>query len=276
MDTQTRSRSSRAAEGEDGADAIDPRIRARRIRVQRDEGRGRLGRLIAVVAVVAVVAGSVAALRSPLLDVDQVVVLGEGRTNVATIVWASGVRRGSPMGGLKLAASSRRVASLPWVLRATVQRRWPGTVRIVVTERQPLAEIRRNRTSWFLVDRTGRLLAPVPAARSGLVQLSGTASGLVGTWLGAGWTDALRVTASLPDDLRPQVASVRRVADPLGRGTGLVLRDGLVIELGTGESTRAKLSALETLLAQPDRHCFASINLQVADAPALTRRPGCV
>ena len=143
-------------------DAIDPRIRARRILVKRDEDRSRVSRLIIVLGLLAIVAGSVAALRSPLLDVDHLRVVGARRTNPATIAAASGVRRGISMGDVKLSAASQRVATLPWVLHATVKRQWPGTVRIEVTERSPEAEIRRSGGGWLLVDRTGRLLARSP------------------------------------------------------------------------------------------------------------------
>ncbi len=251
---------------------IDPRIRDRRVRVQRDEDRSRLGKLIVVLALVAMVAGSVAALRSPLLDVDHIEVSGAGQTSPDAIVAASGVRRRMAMGDVALGASSRRVASLPWVLRATVRRRWPGTVQIKVTERRPQVEIRAGGGGWLLVDGTGRLLARSRAGRPGLVQLTGTETASPGRWLAAQWNGALHVATSLPSDLRPQVTGVRRVGT---EGIGLRLFDGIEVTLGSGEDSDAKLEALRTLLAQPDRRCFGSINLQVANAPALTRRPGC-
>ena len=85
METKTRDRSSRSAgRADEDDDAIDPRIRARRILVKRDEDRSRLSRLIIVLGLLAVVAGSVAALRSPLLDVDHVRVAGARRTSPAS------------------------------------------------------------------------------------------------------------------------------------------------------------------------------------------------
>lgn len=273
MDTKTRAPATgAAAPGDEHDDTIDPRIRARRILVKRDEDRTRLGKVVVVLALVTLVAGAVAAMRSPLLDVDHIVVAGAGRTPEQEIVAASGIRRRTSMGDVALGTASRRVATLPWVHRATVRRSWPGTVRIEVTERRPLAQIHRQGGGWLLADRTGRLLARTPVPQPGVVRLSGVAAGAPGTWLSPAWDDALHAAATLPPDLRPQVSEVRRLARD---GTGLALQDGLVVALGTGEATGAKLEALRTLLAQPDRHCFASINLQVANAPALTRRPGC-
>ena len=273
MDTKTLLQGADPECTEKNEDAgIDPRIRDRRVRVQRDEDRSRLGKLIVVLALVAMVAGSVAALRSPLLDVDHIVVSGTSRTSADDVVAASGVRRRMALGDVALSAASRRVASLPWVLRATVRRRWPGTVQIKVSERRPQVEIRDRAGGWLLIDVTGRLLGHTTSARPGLVQFTGTEVGRLGSWLDARWNAALAVATSLPRDLRPQVVGVRRVER---EGIGLRLLDGIEVTFGSGEDSSAKLEALRTLLAQPDRRCFASINLQVANAPALTRRPGC-
>ncbi len=270
MGTKTLDRSSGAAK-EEGPKTIDPRIRARRIGVQRDEGRSRLGKLMVVLGLLAIVAASVAALRSPLLDVDHVVVVGAKRTSAEAIVAASGVRRRTSMGDVALGPSSRRVADLAWVRRATVRREWPGTVRITVTERRPLAQIRSGAGGWLLIDRAGRLLARVSGPKTGIVELTGVEAAGPGSWLDAAFTDALGVAESLPADLRSQVAGVGRD----GRGTSLRLSDGLAVGFGGGEDRGAKVEALRTLLAQPDRPCFASIYLGVASAPALTRHPGC-
>ena len=65
---------------------IDPRIRARRIEVQRGMGRRRLQRLVDVGLVLAVAAGFAVALRSPLLDVDAVRVAGQRAHRRAELV----------------------------------------------------------------------------------------------------------------------------------------------------------------------------------------------
>ena len=59
---------------QDRAVVVDPRIRKRQIDVRRAEGRRRLRVLTVVVIVVLLVAGALAATRTPLLDVDRIVV----------------------------------------------------------------------------------------------------------------------------------------------------------------------------------------------------------
>lgn len=260
-----------ARRGRDSDRKIDPRIRERRLRIRRDVNRRRLWKLGVLVGLVALVAAAVAALRSPLLDVDRVVVVGARHTGSETVVAASGVRHRVPLGSVPLAATSRRVADLPWVDRATVRRVWPGTVRISVTERRPVAQIRAPAEGWLLVDRSGRLLDRETALRTDLVTVSGQPPVGPGTWLAVRWLDRLRVAAALPADVTPQVMTV--LAD--GSGVSLQLRSGASVVLGRPSDLVAKLEALRTLLAQPDQACFAAINLGVASAPALTRRPNC-
>lgn len=228
-------------------------------------------KVAALLGLVALVVGVVAALRSPLLDVDHVVVSGARRSGAGAVVTASGVRRRTAMADVALGASSRRVAAIPWVYRATVRRAWPGTVRIVVTERRPLAELRSTRGGWLLVDRTGRLLAR-RGKRSGLMALAGTTAGTPGEWLDPAWRDALRVVSVMPDAVRAEATTVGHGS----RGTTLILAGPTTVILGGGDHVGPKLAALRTLLAQPDRRCFETIYLGVAGAPALTRRPECV
>ena len=250
---------------------IDPRIHARRLLVQRDEDRRRWWRCWMLLAAIAIIGAPIAALRSPLLDVDHVIVRGARQTPAAAIAQASGARHGDLLVQLSLGSASRQVADLPWVLEATVRRRWPDTVRITVTERQPLAQIRRAGGGWLVVDRTGRLLSVELTRRPGLVSLGGVEAGSPGAWVDSAWQVGLAVVAELPADLRWQVRSIRRDR----RGTGLVLVDGAHVVLGGGDQLGPKFAALRTLLAQPDRRCFATINIGVASAPALTRRPEC-
>lgn len=256
---------------ESGARRIDPRIRARRIDVRRDEGRRRLWKIGLLLGLVALVGGAVAALRSPLLDVDHVVVVGATRTGAAKVVAASGVHHEVPLASVSLPTASRRIAALPWVFSATVRRNWPGTVRIIVTERRPVVQVPSFGGGWLLVDRSGRLLERRLVPEPGIIILTGVEAEVPGVWLGTAWLGVLRVSVALPTDLRPQVVSVGHDQ----RGAGLRLANATTVVLGGSEQLDLKFVALRTLLAQPNHRCFASINLRVASAPALTHRPGC-
>ncbi|MCA1656298.1 MAG: FtsQ-type POTRA domain-containing protein, partial [Actinobacteria bacterium] len=106
---------------------IDPRIRQRRIAVRRDEGRRRLRLLVAAVATVTLAGAGVAATHSALLDVDHVVLTGAAHTSRGDVLAAAGFDHHRFMVDVDGAAIGRRVRALPWVGRAQVARRWPGT-----------------------------------------------------------------------------------------------------------------------------------------------------
>src|SRR5688572_1609136 len=112
---------------------IDPRIRARRIEVQRDAGRRRLRRLADVGLVLAVAVAFLGALRSPLLDVEAVRVSGADRTGAEAVVTASGIARGDQLADVSLGSAGSQVAALPWVGEVRVHRSLGGTIEIAVT-----------------------------------------------------------------------------------------------------------------------------------------------
>lgn len=247
--------------------SIEPKLRARRIEVARHQGRRRLRRLGVVLLVVLLVVGAVALTQSPALDVDHVVVRGAQRTDAAAIRSAAGVRRGEAMLGVDLGAAAAGVESLPYVASAQVARDWPGTIRIVVVERRPVAVVGQG-SAAVVVDRTGRALAVAPEG-STLPVLSGEPVE-VGASVPAGRQRALAVVAELPTALRRQVAAAR-VAPT---GVVLELDDGIEVRWGDGSQATAKAEALQVLLDQAGRDTIASIDVSVPRASTLKRQNG--
>ncbi|MGI9023843.1 MAG: cell division protein FtsQ/DivIB, partial [Acidimicrobiales bacterium] len=147
---------------------VDPRLRRRQIDVRRAEGRRRLRWLAAVVGVVVVVASAWGLTRSPLLDVNRVLVEGATHTPQDAIRAAAGTPPGRPMTEVDGSEAAARLAGLAWVQRAEVRREWPGTVRIRVTERIATIATRDGAGGWVLVDRTGRVLERATAPPPGM------------------------------------------------------------------------------------------------------------
>ena len=87
--------------------SIDPRIRARRVEVQRDEGRKRLHRLALVGGAVAIVAGLVWLTTTPLLDVDSIRVEGADHTDQAAVLGALQIKRGDALLTADIGGASR-------------------------------------------------------------------------------------------------------------------------------------------------------------------------
>jgi cell division protein FtsQ len=99
----------------------------------------------------------VAASASGGLTVARVTVEGRANADAAEILAASGLAQGQPMLSVSPEAIRARLEALPWVERASVQRRFPGHVHLVIEERTPFA-IWQNRGRFALIDRQGRVI----------------------------------------------------------------------------------------------------------------------
>ncbi|MGE3619326.1 MAG: cell division protein FtsQ/DivIB [Acidimicrobiia bacterium] len=255
--------------------AIDPRFRARRIEVRRDEGRRRLQRLLEVGALAVVGLGFFLALRSPLLDVDEVVVAGSTRIAPEVVRDATGVGTGTQLVDVDVHEVGVRVAALPWVDEVTVARRVSGVVEVTVTERVPVARL-VGPSGVLLVDREGRVLGPeadAPELAGALVALSGVGEGLVpGDHVPGTAGSLLQVATALGADLPGTVTAleVQREGDGAPEIRGQLAQGG-VVRLGDARQLDAKLLALATVLEQVDTEGLGVLDLRLPGNPVLTR-----
>lgn len=248
---------------------IDPRIRARRIEVRRGAGRRRLQRLVDLGLVLAVAAGFVGALWTPLLDVDEVRVIGSTRTDALAIVDRAGVRRGDPLVGVDLGAVGERVAAMPWVAEVRVSRGIDGIVELRVTERTPVATVGTG-AGAMLVDAEGRVLSAVSDAPDGpFLELTGLRPAPPGGYVAADAADALALAAHLATAVPGVLATL-----DAGDLTGTLLQGGAV-RFGDARQLDAKTRSLRTVLEQVDLSCLAVLDLRLPGSPVLTREEGC-
>lgn len=252
---------------------IDPRIRARRVEVQKTEGRKRLRRLAWTAGVLGFVSLLVLAATSPLLDVDRVAVTGADRTGSAAVAEAGSVEAGDRMVTLPLDAVAERIARLPWVDTAEVTRRWPGTVAVEITERVPIAAVPAVGGGFLLLDHTARQLAVERDLPPGVLRVDiDPVTARPGRDLPAG-RGALVVATTVPEVLRESVLSLaaggRDQLDAVVR-----IRDGgqARVRLCSPERIEAKWLALVALLAEVEPPRLGSIDVCVPDAPLVTRR----
>ncbi len=248
--------------------AIDPRIRRRQIDVLRQAGRRRLRLVVVGLVTVALLVAAWGATRTPLLDVDGVVIEGATQTGVPAVRTAATIDRGVAMTDVDGTGAARRVSRLPWVLRTDVVREWPSTVRIRVVERTAVAVIRQDGAAWVLVDRAGRVLAPAVVPPPGLVVVDGVpAGGAPGTNVAAPARNPLEVAAELPSGLAPRVATVT-----LGtNGVELRLKPQGVVQLGDNTAVADKLRAALTVLAAVDGRTVSNLDVRIPSTPVLTR-----
>ena len=252
---------------------IDPRIRARRIEVQRTVGRRRLQRVVDLGVVAAVALGFAGALRSPLLDVDDVRVSGTERTSAQEALERSGLQVGDQLMDVDLRAAGTGVATLPWVDDVQLHRGLDGVVDIVITERVAIVVVGEG-DAGLLVDVEGVVLAPAaadPALAAGLVRISDAPSGMrPGEALGLGSEAALRVAARLATAAPGAVATVS-----VGDEVTATLVAGGTVRFGDAGLLEAKVRSLRTMLDRVDLSCLAEIDLRLPGSPVLTREEAC-
>ncbi|MGB2756799.1 MAG: FtsQ-type POTRA domain-containing protein [Acidimicrobiia bacterium] len=200
-----------------------------------------LGGLIGVVGVCA------GAIYSPLLDVDSVVAVPTSHLSEKDLVMAAGMHTGEPMMFADTAAAAARVRALPWVKSAHVSPAWPGTLRIVVSERIPVASIEREPGRYAIVDDTGQVVAddahpvnpllsgfgdvPSPGGMIEVPEVARVARELAGSALLAGTlsvtTDSRRIrsyTTTMPSGIEIRMGGARDIKRKARIATAIMQR----------------------------------------------------
>ena len=251
---------------QDPQPAVDPRIEARRNDVH---SRRRLRVWITVGLVAVLLAIGYGITQSPLLDVDEVEVIGAPRTGVDHVLETAGIEPGTPLLGLDLSGPRRSIAALPWVDQVRASRTWGGKVTLDVTERSAVAQVPVD-GQGAVVDLQGRVLQIDSTPWELPVVLFGPVPE-PGEWLG---------TRALP------LLEVGEALVPLqGEGIGAISWvDGRVMvdlpgdvraHWGGRDDPRGKAVVLATFLARVDLNCFEMIDLSIPEFPALTPIDDC-
>jgi len=279
-----------------GRARLGQRLRELCHRGQADDGRPRLLALVVVAIVVAVVAAGVGALRSPLLAVRQVRVVGAVSTPVPEVTRAAALDHRLMM-DVRAHTVAQAVDRLAWVAHASVSREWPSTVKITVRERSPVAiaaapadragagpsgpdaataaPAASTRAATVLVDGSGRALGPAPSGTAlPVIEVDprgGAAASLPrpGTAVGPAYRPGLTVAAALPRALIGRVVTIAVGADG---GVRLALAGGASAIIAAPTDLGPKLGALTTILDQT-KSVSGTIDVRVPAAPVLTGVP---
>jgi len=224
---------------------MEARIAARRRAIARAASRRRVRRVLLVLGLAAI--GATAwwvVAHSPFLDVDLVAVTPTAHVPQGEVIVAAGIVPGTALVTLDTGAVEAAVEAMPRVADASVRRDWPGTLRVAVAERVPVA-----RLGGLLVDAGGHAfpaggdenLFSFPELRVPGVSALRDGAGVDETALAA-----LTVAASIPPDLATRVEAVVAKA-PLE--VGLVLAGDAHVLVGGTDGVGARLDVLAELLA---------------------------
>ena len=253
----------------DAAVVFHDRMRERRIAVRRDEGLRRLRRLAWVLGGLVLLVDGAALAHTSLADVDHVVVQGGAQTSAGAIRAASGIHTHDALLTLDEQGAERSIEELSWVAGADVQRRWPDTVRITVTERTPAAVLQSAAPGLplALVDASGRVLQIGGAVPPGLVTVTDVPPVMrEGAELPEKARAALRIALAAPQRAPGAITTVST------RLEGTLIGGG-VVRFGSLDHLDEKLVALATVLARVDTSCLGVLDVKVPGSPTVSRRP---
>ncbi len=177
-----------------------PSIAAERDRRRRS--RRRVLRAVVALVLVAVVATAVWLVYfSRVLDTRAVVVSGTRELTPEQVTAAAAVPLGLPLARQQLDAVAQRATTLPQVSAAQVTREWPHTVRVSVTEREPLLGVAQP-GGFLVADKAGVVFTTRTVLPPGVVEVAADPSNRpLLVELGS-------VALALPADVRSQVTSI--------------------------------------------------------------------
>ena len=219
-------------------------------------------------AILLVVIG-IAVLASPILRINSVKAVGTTHTSADDILRVARVGTGSSMVLLNTGAIAARVEELPWVETASIERRWPSTLAIVVTERKPVATTVNREGKVVAVDSSGRILGPT-TSRLGLPGLSilGKA-GKVGTKLPAHAAPCLAVASSLPKAFSTQVQAIVCIRAHLQ----VVFPGPVAFELSLPTDLPAKYVAIASMISKVTFHSYDTVDVSDPANVTITPQP---
>ncbi|MFL6123926.1 cell division protein FtsQ/DivIB, partial [Actinophytocola sp.] len=227
------------------SDAVRARRREPGERAVPSRARYLRRRWVAALVVLSVVAVAYLVMFTSLLGVRSVEVVGVKEIPETDVINAAAIEHGTPMVRLDAEEAAARVAKLPRVFEVRVERSWPSTVEIIVTERSPVAVLRAG-DQTHLVDGTGLDYAAVAVAPTGLPTLA-----MIDVRPDNPATKAaVTVLGDIPKQLRTQVTTV--TANTPG-DVRLTLADGRLIKWGDARDNARKAAVLAALLTRPGK-----------------------
>jgi cell division protein FtsQ len=229
---------------------IEPRIRQRRIGVNRSRNRRRIWWLAALALVVVVLIGVLAVLGSSLFAVDRVSVTGAVYTDRAALDEVIEDLTGTPVLLVDPAEVEARLEEIPWVDDARVTTSFPDSASIEIRERTPVAAMAGADGLVRVIDVDGRVLALVDGQPVALVWIEGpgTLDVAPGQFASIGYASAASLVTKLTPDIRTRVQSM--LVTPDGADLVLVLsgdRGPIEVRFGSALGENAQIEKLVRL-----------------------------
>jgi cell division protein FtsQ len=205
---------------------------------------------------------------SAYFRVQGVAVVGNTHESSEQILTMTGLDKHPAMLDIKPREISSTLSQLRWVASVRVERHWPNHLRLVVTERHPVAVAPDVTGRYYLVDRTGRQLDPAPEGTD-LPRL--VVGGTMHRWPFEHWArPAATVAATLPRAFGSQVMVIR-----VTRNGSVTLRLTTPVAFYLGDLTQlhAKYVAVASIIAGQPLHPNSYVDVSVPSAVTVQLRP---
>jgi cell division protein FtsQ len=194
------------------------------------------------------------------LDTRRVLVTGTVRVDAAQVeAIGAAAAAGTPLVAVDVGAVHEQVAAMPLVLEVAVERRWPRTLEVVVTERVAVAAVPSPGGGVDVVDEEGVVLATQPEPPPGVPLLRVDVQRDGADTLAAART----VLAAMPVELQQRTSEVSATSPADVR----LVVDGTQVRWGTAADSERKVEVLAGLMAGVPGSVY---DVSAPSAPAVT------
>ncbi len=218
------------------------------------------------IGLLALVLACVALYRAPILPLRAVEVSGVTRLSKQAVEELADIPADSTLLRLPVSRIKKRLQANPWIARATVDKELPGTVRLTIVERKPLAVVDAGGTNLWVVSADGYWLGRQTAQDEGMVVIrdvealkpvAGQRSRTVEL------LNALGVIAGISDELR---TITKVVSAPTVDKTALLTDEDVEVFIGKASELEAKDKIVRQILrSKKDEVVY--INVRVVESP---------
>lgn len=197
-------------------------------------------------------------------EIRDIIVEGRVHESKEALSDALGLKQGMPLFSVDLDETAEKLNKLSWIDEVRMERRWPDTIAVSLTERAPMARWQTN-DKFYVIDNHGRILPSAKAENfSNLLQVVGAGAEKE--------TRGLLALLRLYPEIREKVEAAVRVSE---RRWDLHLPGKVVVRLPETDVNNA-LHRLSVLMAEEkilERNIVA-IDLRIPDRLVLEPAEG--
>ena len=183
---------------------------------------------------------------------QEVSISGNSRLTVEQISATAAVPIGNSLMSINPGLITEQLQALPEIKVATVERGWPHSILITVTERTPIA-VAATVSGYNLIDEEGLNAGVVAAPPAGLIVISAQPDS-------PAMTNAISALAAIPAEW-----AITGLSATTQDSVVATLGNGVVITFGSGERAADKVEVAQALMEKG----YTVINVSAPDAPTV-------